>query len=104
MSPLVLLALAGGVSVAAKLGVLTVASRLEPTPAIQRLGRHVLAATTAAIGLPALAEVSTNPAVGSIPALLGAAVGVGLAATGRPFLVSLPAAMATCAAVGLALP
>ena len=103
MTPLALLALAGIVSVGAKLMVLTAASRLEPTPAIQRIGRHVLAATTAAIGLPALAEVARNPAVGPFPTLVGAAVGVGLAATGRSFLVSLPAAMATCAAVGLAL-
>jgi hypothetical protein len=101
MRALVLLSLAGAVALGAKLTVLIAASRIQPTPAVQRLGRHVLAATTAAIGAPALLEVARDPAVGALPALMGATVGVTLAARGRPLLISLSAAVATCAVAGL---
>jgi branched-subunit amino acid transport protein len=101
MRSLVMLALAGAVALGAKFVVLSLASRITPTPRVHRLGRHVLVATTAAIGLPALVGVASDPAVGAVPAAAGAIVGVALAAAGRPLLVTLPAAMATCALLGL---
>ena len=103
MSAISLLALAGVTALAAKLAVLTVASRMTPTPVTQRVGRHVLAATTAAVGAPALVSVASNPDVGAAPAVTGAAVGVAIAARGGALLLSLPAAVATCAALSLAL-
>src|SRR5690606_31567850 len=91
-----LLAVAGAVTLGAKYAALTMATGITPGPAVDRLGRHVLAATTASIGTPVLVELAARPQLGAVPVFGAAAVGVALAARGRPMLVSLAAAVVTC--------
>ncbi len=96
MNVVVLLAVAGAVTLGAKYAALTMATGITPGPAVDRLGRHVLAATTASIGTPVLVELAARPQLGAVPVFGAAAVGVALAARGRPMLVSLAAAVVTC--------
>jgi hypothetical protein len=93
VSAVLLIALAGAVSVGAKLGALAAASRLAASARVQRLGRHLVGATTAAIGVPALVEVCRAPTTDPAAALAGTGIGLVLAVRGRSLLLVLAAAV-----------
>lgn len=90
MSTTALLILAGVVALSAKIAGFAAGARLAHHPRVRELGPAFLAASTAAIGAPALLSATTAP--GMVPgAAVGAAtVGVILAARGRPLLITLP--------------
>jgi hypothetical protein len=101
MSVTTLLLLAGVVALGAKVLGFAAGSRLAQYPSVRQLGPAFLAASTAAIGAPALLSASTAPGMVSGAAVGAATVGVVLAARGRPLLVTLPAAVATYALASL---
>ena len=94
-----LLALAGVVSIGAKYAALTIAARTGSDNTMQRLGHNLVAATSAAIGAPAVAAVCSLPSVMPGAALASTALSVLLAARGRPLPVVLAAALATYLAI-----
>ena len=90
MSTTALLVLAGLVALGAKVGGFAAGARLAQYPRLRELGPAFLAASTAAIGAPALLSATTAPDMVPGAAVGAATVGVVLAARGRPLLVTLP--------------
>lgn len=104
MSTTSLLVLAGVVALGAKIAGFAAGARLARYQRIRELGPAFLAASTAAIGAPALLSATTAPGVVPGPAVGGATVGVVLAARGRPLIVTLPAAVVTYTLASLVVP
>lgn len=90
MSVTALLLLAGLVALGAKVVGFAAGARLAKHPSVRELGPTFLAASTAAIGAPALLSATSSPGTAPGAAIGAASVGVVLAARGRPLLVTLP--------------